>query len=71
MSRGNLKRTIVAGLLGVCLMLALAGAAEAWQPSHPDQTEVTLEEEVSFWHELWQRFETFWNLRSVLVIPEG
>ena len=68
MSRGNLKK--VAEMLATCLMLALAGIAEARQPSHPDQTELAVEEEVSFWHELWQRLEAFWN-QSVLIIPEA
>ncbi len=71
MLRGNLRKVIAAGMLTLCLMLALAGTAEARQPSHPDQTEIVFEEEVSFWHQLWQRFEAFWNRQSVLIIPEG
>ena len=70
MSRGNLKKTVVAGMLATCLMLALAGVAEARQPSHPDQTELAVEEEVSFWHELRQWLKASLN-QSVLIIPEG
>ena len=71
MFRGNLRKAIAAGMLTMCLMLVMAGSAEARQPSHPDQTEVVFEEEFSFWHELWRRIESFWNRQSVLIIPEG
>ncbi len=71
MKRGNLRKAIAAGMLTMCLMLVLAGSAEARQPSHPDQAELAFEEETSFWHELWQRFEALWNRQSVLIIPEG
>ncbi len=71
MLRGNLRKAIVAGMLAACLMLVVAGTAEARQPSYPDQTEIVLEEEVSFWQDLWQRFQALWNRQSVLIIPEG
>ncbi len=71
MFRGNLRKAIAAGMLSMCLMLVLAGSAEARQPNHPDQTELVFEEEVSFWHELWSRIESLWNRQSVLIIPEG
>ncbi len=71
MMRGNLRKAIVAGMLATCLMLVVAGTAEARQPSHPDQTEIVLEEEVSVWQGLWQRFQALWNRQSVLIIPEG
>ncbi len=74
MARGNLRKAIAAGALAMCLVLALPGTAQARQlelPSHPDQAEIGIGEEVTFWQMLWQRIESLWARSSVLIIPEG
>ncbi len=73
MSRSNLKRIVAAGMLAVCLAVALPDSAQAWQVELPgqDQVEVGIEEETTFWHELWRHIESLWARSSVLIIPEG
>ncbi len=70
MSRSNLRKAIAGGMLAMCLVLALPDSAQAWQVELPgqDQAEVGIEEETTFWHELWRHIESLWARSSVSIV---
>lgn len=72
MFEGNRRQAIAAGILTVCLLLALPGSSQALPLERLEGGRVGawFEEGVALWQELWQRIESLWARQSVLIVPD-
>ena len=75
MHRGHFGRAVAAGMLAVCLLLAIPQTSEArgLQPSSHDQIARPADppRELAFWEQIWSTLFSTWAKVSVLIDPEG
>ena len=74
MRRGHHLKAVSAGMLVICLLLAVPQPASAWEllpESHDPVVTADPQEELSFWERVWLKLSSAWARTSVLIDPTG